>query len=65
MSKKKRAYPINGKSYSVELFFSELVFEAIFLSTYTDLFGESYDSIFMSEKGKIILLSEVARWERI
>lgn len=55
--------PLHGHRYNITLFFNPEPFPAVFMKTYTDLFGEQYTDFFMDDAGKIFELSSVGQWE--
>lgn len=62
MKYRKVSLPTHAKRYEIKLFFSGILVNAVFFSSYTDLFGNTYLNLFMDDTGKIYLLSEVEIW---
>ncbi len=53
---------ITGKAYQIKLFFDPQIIEAMYLKCYTDLFGEEYESVFITPDGKLYEIGYVESW---
>ena len=54
---------ITGKAYTIQLFYNPDLIEAMYLKCYTDLFGEEYESVFITPDGRLFEIGSVERWE--
>lgn len=53
---------VNGKSYSIKLFYKTEIIEVLYLNSYQDLFGEEYNQVFITADGKLYEISSVESW---
>ena len=58
----KQDNPIHGKTYTIRLFYWGKDITAMFLTSYTDIFGDQYTDCFISDKSEIIEISKVESW---
>lgn len=54
---------ITGKAYSIKLFYDPEIVEALYLQHYVDLFGEEYESVFITPDGKLFEIASVESWD--
>lgn len=53
---------ITGKAYTIKLFYDPDPIEAMYLKYYTDLFGDEYESVFITPDGKLYEIVSVEGW---
>ncbi|QIK55260.1 hypothetical protein G7051_13270 [Dysgonomonas sp. HDW5B] len=54
---------ITGKAYNIQLFYNPDRIEAMYLKYYTDLFGEEYESVFITSDGRLFEIGSVEKWD--